>query len=441
MTTIIQKNVLLDPMLYGATYEDRDYYVSASSGSVSNPGTALLPFDDISTALAKIPHFVDHAVHIHVQDAGSYTITKDIYHIIREDGQISIDASQVFVDVDAGPYTVLTWTPGGPSTYEYADITVSGTPFVAGALVGKFVRGITGTGTDILTQIMSNTTNSIRLAPWSTGYAVSDTFKIVEPGADVVITDGIGIHVEQAGAPPNREETDEYSRFAMIGLNQTNDVNWYLKRTNIWIQYCVFNSTLRAFNCRISDDDMYDFTKSIDETVFRSVWDMSFYAKAIYMKEVRVYQLWTNSGYILGGEVKLISCGICDSSGTDFMLATSKYALLRMANCYIENPGYIGIYVYARLHVESLYIEAASYGMLFKNADAEIDGLGGNGSNISNHVLYMSNRSSVGLDNVPTVTGSTGTGEIYWPVASTESSYPASGNAVTDGLFNVVSTL
>ena len=406
-----------------------DLYVAKTSGTSTGEGTQSDPIDDFPSILPQLPKDLKHTVHVHVMEAGAYTLTESIVHKAFEGGQLSLDASNVFVDISAGPHTATGWTAGGPSGYEYGVITVAGTPFTPNEFKDYFVEGLTGTGAGTLAAVISNTNNTIRIAPYGTGFAVSDTFKIVEPGADLTVTADIGITVEEAFKPANSESSGEVSRFCMIGFNITNDVEIWFKNTNAWLQYCKSASPLRASNCHISDVDPYNYVAAIDRVSFRSVWDTASIWRSLYINSTRIYNILCQYIFCRDGTNKLLSVGVRNTGIANGILI-HKHVDIQMDCCYFETPTKYAVLTYDKCLGENLYFESCSYGIVIKWGTCEINTVGGNSSNISSHFLYMDTESSANLDTIPTCTGVTG--DIYWRQTDSTDNYPTAGNATTD---------
>lgn len=418
---------------FGTTHKNIDLYIDAGSGTPNGSGAVGDPVDDIPAAYSKVPYEIDHLVHFHIVAGGSYTWPRDIHNVASPTGQLAFDASTVFDDVLAGPYTVTSWTPGGTGSYEYADVGVSGTPFTANALKDKYILGLTGTGAGHAVAIISNTTNSIRIAPFYNGLANGATFKIIEPGAKITLPENAGIRVANKTLPAFGETTTDRSHLCMIGLDFVNDISsgLWITDTSAWISHCTVQTALKSENCRLSGENQppVDFAAAVDETNYRNATEPSSVAKSMYLSDTVLYQWLTDSVFVRAGSCKFISLAV-ENSGTvnGFVVHKSAYASINYS--YIETPTKYGMEIYGRITMDNVYFEAATSAIYLKQAIAEVGPIGGNASNVTGHTFWVNLLSHIVLDTNPSFTGTAGA--IYFKATAATDTIPAVDQSKTD---------
>lgn len=426
------------------TSTDLNIYIDSINGDdTEGDGSSDLPYASLTRALQTVPKRIDHAVHIHAL-AGSYAWPTTMDYVVGLNGQLSIDASLAISDFDEGPYTVQTFTGGGPYGWEYADIVVTGGGLTPNEFQGKFLRALDGPSIGKLHTIMENDATTIRIAPYGTALTNGNTFKIVEPGVTMTMSGHSGVTVRALTHPPNNESTNDAARFIVCGIEFDSGASQTLSflETNVLFQHCIHDFLLMVDRGWVSYWNPPDWTKAIDDAALRDIWDVASIVKSIVGIDAIFYELYLTSSVLTRrGESQFYSVAVSNGGSFDAFLLWYGTAA-RFFNCYTDTPGKNGIHAHGFIQIDGLWTEAASNAIRIKNNKARFKKMGGNSSNITGYGLSVGPVASAYVDTPAGVTvAGTGGKEVYFELISTGVNWPASTKAVSDNCGAFVAAL
>lgn len=170
-----------------ATTGDVDVYVDANLGKDTNPGTQILPFLTIQTALNSLPKMLMHQATVHVA-TGTYTgfivsgFSSD-YGVQQTTGGLLIDGILVNSTLATGSATGTATSGTAGSGATYGTLTNTNATWTVNDLTGRFITTASPTNTAFV--ISSNTATTITVVGTWTQPTGSTTYTIQDPGTVV----------------------------------------------------------------------------------------------------------------------------------------------------------------------------------------------------------------------------------------------------------------
>jgi len=258
------------PVAFTETTADLEIYVDAATGSdTTGNGTAAAPYATITRAYEQVPHFIKHAVQIHIA-AGTYT---EFPHIIQNQcdgaGQLVFDGGDISDDL--GTITSANSAPvaqvyGGFVTV-IEDVTVSGASWSVNEHVGKLINITSGSCAGKVVCVYSNTSDTLRVLCGHMAYIdTGDTFTIGMPS--VLIQPTEPVFVRMLGADSYDSTSDAASIFGLGGLQfdfSSGAGGFHFSGTDLRIVRCHIktadNPAIKLVDGSINNAALYDESK------------------------------------------------------------------------------------------------------------------------------------------------------------------------------------
>jgi hypothetical protein len=417
--------------IYGSTTSNMEIYVSPSGSDEIGDGSEGSPYATLNKAHSVIPHEIapDHIVHIHLA-AGTY----DQPDIINFDvqGYLHYDGSAAMADYDAGPYTIAS---GGFSivvAYFVGEIIVSGGGLTPNDFQGKFIQFLTGSRAGMITGILSNTATMIRIANWGLATPTDgDTFKIVEPGAEIAISSSLDVYGGRTLSP-----------YGFFGIKFTGGDSKTFRvggnKPTVRHMGSIFDVKVHGQGGQLLGYANGIPAGSVDATGWLVDWEgCGIVTQKITAERFLLYYtsiIGAPSVYAVAKEsLYMEGCHVVDPVNNEgiYVGSASKFA---MGGMYFDCAGKRCITSddAACLSISVTYVEAALIAFSIGPANQVTFGnVDGNSSNVT-YVMNIYAGSAVTRETSMGLTGTTA--DVRFNTNAATHSYPASGNWVTDSV-------
>lgn len=427
-----------------ATTSDMGIYVSVTGSDTAGNGSITSPYATPAKAYSTVPYTINHAVHVHI-GAGSYGTDAWPYKIKNtygDSGVLSFDASSAMTEVESS----LTIDVGGfnyDMLYVSSEITVVGGGLVPNAYAGMFIQYTSGVGIGLLAPIIGNTATEISIGPFDVTPNDGDTFRIISPGAEIELDNGL-YHLTGDGGIPSFYYIFGSPKVFFFGLR------FFSSGFAIFnaVDLCSFSSVGSVFDIfvNIVDSEVVtaafgyvDISRVLDEVTWESVWDGGciFNAEIQCLGDCHVYCLTT-----MGADLR------CSGELHYSNISSSVLYAMRVIGTGLSMRH---LFVNADAGHPAIGIASPSSGLLIddlfvKKCDSAIEIRPGcNGISIENlegvdadvaHALTVGQGCNIAVDAGSCILVGAGgaANAIVWSSGAANSAYPAANAVVSDAL-------
>ena len=395
--------------------EDYNIWVDSVNGNdVTGIGTEDLPFQTLPRAQRLIPYEISSNVNIFL--SGDFTEVIAEKRHIKVGGQLTFQSIDDATVIDAGPYTINTWTSIG-----------TGAPFPIEGHKAKFVEMLDGAAIGSIFCISHNGASDLTVGYVTTPPAPGDTFRIIEPRTTITTPN----FVWNIDINSDIYELGFGTQFIIAGCKINTALQAHSKfELLINLPFCYINNYITySFDSNINDIAWYNNTQAVNpswtqnntnNTYVNYVVLYGVYSR-VAKTTINTLLCYTPNNYIYRCSIEKLEqnqppdCGIyiytsyCHNDGTKPIFQTLNGCL--------------------RLTIYRLYVQQCSDIIDAKRCDISINTLQANVATVSGFTLHIGPNAQVSfIGALP----SPAAGDITWYTTGATVAQPGIGASVTD---------